>query len=134
MVLLESMRQLQDAGVEPSVWVFEPPADRRAASALAAQAHLDERYGVSVLFVVGSEPDPSDESDYPARVEEEMTALAARTLGATGILIGPAAYFAQLARLRRGLITEKEAVEQIGRRIHSLQRIFHDARATADVI
>ncbi|MDA1298386.1 MAG: DUF2090 domain-containing protein [Chloroflexi bacterium] len=134
MVLLESMRQLQDAGVEPSTWVFEPPADRRAASALAAQAHLDERYGVSVLFVVGSEPDPSDESDYPARVEEEMTALAARTLGATGILIGPAAYFAQLARLRRGLITEKEAVEQIGRRIHSLQRIFHDARATADVI
>ena len=134
MVLLESMRQLQDAGVEPSVWVFEPPANRRAASALAAQAHLDERYGVSVLFVVGSEPDPSDESDYPTRAEEEMTALAARTLGATGILIGPAAYFAQLARLQRGLITEDEAIEQIGRRIHSLQRIFHDARATADVL
>ena len=61
-----------------------------------------------------------------------MTALAARTLGATGILIGPAAYFAQLARLQRGLINEDEAVEQIARRIHSLQRIFHDARATAD--
>ncbi len=134
MVLLESMRQLQDAGIEPSAWVFEPPADRRAASALAAQAHLDERYGIQVLFVVGSEPDPSDEGDYPTRAEEDMTVLAARTLGATGILIGPAAYFAQLARLRQGLLTEEEATERIARRIHSLQRIFLDARATADVV
>lgn len=134
MVLLESMRQLQDAAVEPTVWVFEPPADRRAASALAAQAHLDERTGVSVLFVVGSEPDPSDESDYPTRSEEDMATLAARTLGVTGMLIGPAAYFAQLARMREGLITEDEAVEQIGRRINSLQRIFHDARSTVEVM
>ncbi len=134
MVLLESMRQIQDAGVEPAAWVFEPPADRRAAAALAAQAHLDERYGIQVLFVVGSEPDPSDESDYPTRAEEEMTTLAARTLGATGILIGPAAYFSQLARLNQGLITEDEAIERIGRRIHSLHRVFLDARATADVV
>ncbi len=134
MVLLESMRQLQDAGVEPSAWVFEPPADRRAASALAAQAHLDERYGISVLFVVGAEPDPSDKSDYPTRAEEEMAVLAARTLGATGILIGPAAYFAQLARLQRGLISEDEAIERIARRIHSLQRVFSDARSTVEVV
>ncbi len=134
MVLLESMRQIQDAGVEPAAWVFEPPADRRAAAALAAQAHLDERYGIQVLFVVGSEPDPSDESDYPTRAEEEMTALAARTLGATGILIGPAAYFAQLARLNQGLISEDEAVEQVARRIQSLHRVFQDARSTADVV
>ncbi len=134
MVLLESMRQLQDAGIEPAVWVVEPPADGRAASALAAQAHLDERYGIQVLFVVGSEPDPSDESDYPTRAEEEMTTLAARTLGATGILIGPAAYFAQLAQLHQGLITEDEATERIARRIHSLHRVFLDARATADVL
>ncbi len=134
MVLLESMRQLQDAGIEPAVWVMEPPADRRAASALAAQAHLDERYGIQVLFVVGSEPDPSDESDYPTRPEEDMTTLAARTLGTTGILIGPAAYFAQLAQLNQGLITVEEATDRIARRIHSLHRVFMDARATADVL
>lgn len=134
MVLLESMRQLQDAGIEPATWVMEPPADRRAASALAAQAHLDERYGIQVLFVVGSEPDPSDESDYPTRAEEDMTTLAARTLGVTGILIGPATYFAQLAQLNQGLISEDEATERIARRIHSLHRVFLDARATADVL
>ena len=134
MVLLESMRQLQDAGVEPTAWVFESPADKRSAALLAAQAHIDERYGISVLFVVGSEPDPSDESDYPTRAEEEMTVLAARTLGATGILIGPAAYFAHLARLQRGLISEEEAIERIARRITSLQRVFSDARATAEVM
>lgn len=134
MVLLESMRQLQDSGVEPAAWVFEPPMDRRAAAALAAQAHLDERYGIQVLFVVGSEPDPSDEGDYPTRAEEEMATLAARTLGATGILIGPAAYFAQLAQLQQGLITEDQAIERVARRIQSLHRVFTDARSTADVM
>ncbi len=134
MVLLESMRQLQDAGVEPAVWVFEPPADARSAAALAAQAHLDERYGIQVLFVVGSEPNPSDDWDYPTRSEEEMTTLAARTLGATGIVIGPAAYFAQLAQLHQNMITEEEATDSIARRIQSLHRVFNDARATAEVV
>jgi myo-inositol catabolism protein IolC len=134
MVLLESMRQLQDAGVEPSVWAFEPPADRRAASALAAQAHLDERYGITVLFTVGSEPHPADDSSYPSKSEQEMTTLAARTLGTTGILVGPAAYFAQLARLQRGLVSEEAAVDNIARRFQSLHRIFSDARATSDIL
>ena len=134
MVLLESMRQLQDAGVEPSVWAFEPPADRRAAAALAAQAHIDERYGITVLFTVGSEPDPSDDSSYPSRAEDDMASLAARTLGATGILVGPAAYFAQLARFQRGLMSEEEAVDNIARRFQSLHRIFSDARATSEIL
>jgi myo-inositol catabolism protein IolC len=134
MVLLESMRQLQDAGVEPTAWAFEAPNNRRAAAALAAQAHLDERYGISVLFCVGSEPDPSDRSTYPDREEEEMATLAARTLGVTGVLIGPRAYFSSLARLQRGLIGENEAIEAIARRFHSLFRIFSEARATSDII
>jgi myo-inositol catabolism protein IolC len=134
MVLLESMRQLQDAGAEPSTWVFEPPVNRRAAAALAAQAHLDERFNISVLFSVGSEPDPSDGSTYPSKAEEEMAALAARTLGVTGILIGPAAYFSHLARLHQGLASEDEATDAIARRIHSLYRIFSDARATSDIV
>lgn len=134
MVLLESMRQIQDAGVEPSVWAFEPPADKTAAATLAAQAHIDERYGITVLFTVGSEPDPSDDSSYPSRAEDEITSLAARTIGATGILVGPAAYFAQLARYQRGLLTEEEAIDSVSRRFQSLHRIFSDARATSDVI
>jgi hypothetical protein len=107
---------------------------RKAAAALSAQAHLDERFSVSVLFSVGAEPDPSDGSTYPSKAEEEMTALAARTLGVTGIVIGPAAYFSHLARLHQGMVTEDEATDAIARRMHSLYRIFSDARATSDIV
>jgi myo-inositol catabolism protein IolC len=63
-----------------------------------------------------------------------MATLAARTLGVTGVLIGPRAYFSSLARLQRGLIGENEAIEAIARRFHSLFRIFSEARATSDII
>ena len=133
MVLLETMRQLQDAGVEPAVWAMEPPGDRTAAAALAAQAHIDERHDVAVLFTTGSEPDPSDDSKYPAGDEEAIARLAARTPGATGLLIGPKTYFSHLALLQKGSTGRDEAADAIARRLHSLYRIFSDARTTASI-
>ena len=58
-VLHDSMRQLQDGGVEPHGWAVEPPKNSKAAAVLAAQAHVDDRTDTAVLFIVGNEPDPS---------------------------------------------------------------------------
>lgn len=127
--LLEALRDLQDAGVEPAIWVFEAPANKKMSAALAAQAHLDDRVGLKVLFAIGQDPDRS----IGTAAQEKMITLAARTPGVGGVLIGPGAYAGILRDYQAEKIGRDEAVEQIADTIGSIGKKFIDALATSDV-
>ena len=132
-LLLEAMRELQDSGVEPSVWVVAPPQEALAAATVSAQAHVDGRTGVTVLFEVGAEPDPGQITMGPSKADRAMARLAARTAGTGGMLVGPDAYFATLARLHQGLVTRPDAVSSIGSHLKKLWELFDEARRKSEV-
>ena len=127
--LLESLRDLQDAGVEPAIWVFDAPANKKLVAALAAQAHLDDRNALKVLFVVGQDPKKS----IATAAQEKMITLAARTPGVGGILIGPAAYSQVLRDYHAGEIGREDAVKKIADTVGSIAKKFIDALTTSDV-
>ncbi len=133
LLAVEAMRELQDAGVEPSVWVVEAPTDARAAATIAAQAHLDDRVGISVLFAVGNEPDAGRTDPAPTAEQQAQIRLAARTLGVTGLLVGPAAYFGELALYNSGEMDRGEAVSRIASGYRHLCEAFSQAHHTSDV-
>ncbi|MBI4306621.1 MAG: DUF2090 domain-containing protein, partial [Chloroflexi bacterium] len=53
-LLVQAIRELQDAGMEPHVWVVEPPLEPTAAATIVAQAYVDDRRP-AVLFAVGND-------------------------------------------------------------------------------
>ena len=132
-VLFESMRQLQDAGVEPAVWAFQPPSDARSAAAVTAQAHVDDRSGVTVLFTTGEGKAAEQISVDVSRGERAVARLAARTAGAGGLLVGPEAYFGQLALLTQEKAERTDVVAGISTHIRTLWDVFSDARKTSNV-
>lgn len=128
-VLIDGIRELQDSGVEPDVWVIEPPLDATAAATVSAQAHVDDRTETGVLFMVGDNPDDAIDSE---RVRETIT-LAARTPGVQGLVIGPAAYASALRRYNAGKLDHRDAVDQIEANIWRIVSSFTEARRTSDV-
>ena len=133
-VILETMRQLQDSGVEPSAWAVEPPTNKRAASAIAAQAHLDDRNGIRVLFVVGAEPEPGRGGRGLTRSEREVAEMAARTPGVSGVLVGPGAYYNALLSLHQGHSVQEDAVQSIGKTINEIWAVYLRAAARSEIL
>ena len=133
LLTVEAMRELQDAGVEPSVWVVEPPVDAKAAATIAGQAHVDDRVGVSLLFAVGNEP--GIEHAGSGLTPSECTAVqtAARTTGVSGLVAGPTAYFRQLALHCSREMERADAVAEIASRFGAFCGAFIRARRTSDV-
>jgi myo-inositol catabolism protein IolC len=132
-LLIEAMKELQDASVEASLWVLGAPADRQAAATASAQAYVDDRTGVEVAFEVAAEPDPGKASQGLSRADRAMARLAARTTGVTGLLAGPDVYFGTLARLQQGQVEREAAVAEISVSLRKLWEVFTEARRTSDV-
>ncbi|MBM3958092.1 MAG: DUF2090 domain-containing protein, partial [Gemmatimonadetes bacterium] len=116
---VEAMRELQDGGVEPAVWVVEATTDPRAAATIAGQAHMDDRMGVRVLFAVGNEPTVEYDGIGLTAQERSAVQTAARTIGVSGLLAGPAAYFRQLARHNSGERDRADTVADIASRLRA---------------
>ena len=133
LLTVEAMRDLQDAGVEPRVWVVDPPAGARTAATIAAQAHLDDRVGVSVLFAVGNEPGIEHTGAGLPPPERVAVQMAARTTGVTGMLVGPSAYFRQLALHNSEEMTRADAVTAIASGFRTRCEGFSEAHRTSDV-
>ncbi|MBM3958503.1 MAG: DUF2090 domain-containing protein [SAR202 cluster bacterium] len=127
-LLVQAVRELQDSGIEPHVWAFEPPMDPTAAATVVAQAFLDDRR-TTVLFTVGN--DATMEPRSP--VHDDVAWLAARTAGVSGLVIGPAAYYRYLASYVSGDVTRDSAVGSISERFRRLCSLFNDARRTSNV-
>lgn len=133
MLLLMAVQQLQDAGVEPDIWAFEPAADDAFTEAIAAQAHLDDRKCV-VLLAVAGELATGQIGNSLGENEKHTVELAARTLGISGVLIGPGAYYRHLVQLNEGIIGRDEAVGVIASHLGDIGQIYEKSRTASEVL
>ena len=134
MLLLAAVQQLQDSGVEPAAWVFEPVADDTYTAALAAQVHLDDRSDTRMLWVVSGDLAPGQVGMGLSANEKKVVTLAARTQGVDGLLIGPGAYYRHLVRFNEGLIERVEAVDAIASHLNESNDIFEKSRAASKAL
>ncbi|MCH7982532.1 MAG: hypothetical protein IIC28_01020 [Chloroflexi bacterium] len=134
MLLLAAVQQLQDSGVDPAAWVFEPVADDTYTAALAAQVHLDDRSDTRMLLVVSGDLAPGQVGMGLLANEKKVVRLAARTQGVDGLLIGPGAYYRHLVRFNEGLIERVEAVDAIASHLNESNDIFEKSRAASKAL
>ena len=134
MLLLAAVQQLQDSGVGPAAWVFEPVADDTYTAALAAQVHLDDRSDTRMLWVVSGDLAPGQVGMGLSANEKKVVTLAARTQGVDGLLIGPGAYYRHLVRFNEGLIERVEAVDAIASHLNESNDIFEKSRAASKAL
>lgn len=132
MLLLMGIQQLQDAGVEPAMWAFEPAGNDAFTEAIAAQALLDDRNCLVLLSVAGELSTGRIGNDLTTS-EIKTTELAARTTGISGVLIGPGTYFRHLVQLHEGIIERGEAVNVIAKHFRDIGQIYVKSRTASEV-
>jgi myo-inositol catabolism protein IolC len=133
-MLLTAVQQLQDSGVEPAVWVFEPVADETYTAALAAQVHIDDRSNTRMLLAVSGDLAQGRVGTDLSTGEKQVVRLAARTRGVDGLLIGPGAYFRHLVRFNEGLIGRLEAIDAIASHLNDLNETFEQSRSASKAL
>ena len=133
MLLIMSIQQLQDAGVHPAIWAFEPADDETFTAAITAQAHVDDRDNTVIIVVAGGLAAGQIGNEL-SQTEKNVISLAARTLGVSGVLIGPGSYYRHLVQLNEGIIERDQAVEVIAAQLGDIGEIFEKSRTTSEVL
>ena len=120
-LMLETIEQLQDAGVEPDVWKIEGLDRRKDCENIvaAARRHGRDRVGCIILG--------RGEDDQKVR---EWLATASGVPGFIGFAVGRTSFWDALVNWREKKITREDAVNEIARRYHQFVDIFEQqARA-----
>ena len=131
--LVEGIRQFQDASLDVSGWVVEPPFDAKAAAVIAGQARVDDRRDVSVMFRVSNNPEATRSRPTIDPIDLGTSRLAARSPGIDGIMVGPGAFVSQLTRLTDHSIERETAVTHIAGSLGNIWSAFTAAYQTSEV-
>ncbi|MGI8401807.1 MAG: 2-deoxy-5-keto-D-gluconate 6-phosphate aldolase domain-containing protein [Gemmatimonadaceae bacterium] len=118
-LMLETIRALQDAGVEPDVWKIEGLDRREDCAAIVATATRGGRSGVGCI-VLGR---GADEQKVVAWLE-----TAASVPGFIGFAVGRTTFWDALADFLATRTTREEAVSRIARRYQEWAAIFERAQ------
>ncbi len=119
-LMVQTITQLQEAGVEPDVWKIEG-LDRRAdCEAIVSIAQRDGREKVRCIILGRGE----DEK----KVREWLTTAAA-VKGFIGFAVGRTDFWGPLVNFRSGKTTREAAVVEIARRYLEFVEIFEHARS-----
>lgn len=118
-MMVESIAQYQDAGIEADVWKVEGLLDIAHYQAVADQAQAGGRDDVACIILGRGAPEP---------VIEEWTRKAAAVSGFTGFAIGRSTWADGLTGLMEGRLTRQEAVSAISERFSSYVRTFRTGR------
>lgn len=121
-LVVRSIKELQEAGIEPDVWKLEGVDDRQAAGNVVAQARAGGRDNVGVIVLGRGENEQ--------RVQDWLT-IGAQTEGVIGFAVGRTVFWAPLVEYKDGGISRAEAVSRIAGTYGRLYRLFIDARAKA---
>lgn len=114
-LMLETIRELQDAGVEPDVWKIEGLDRREDCAAIVSTARRGGRSGVGCI-VLGR---GADEQKVVAWLE-----TAASVPGFIGFAVGRTTFWDALADFLATRTTREEAVSRIARRYQEWAAIF----------
>src|SRR5258705_13486291 len=118
-LVVQTIKQLQDAGIEPDVWKIEG-LDRRAdCEEIVWAARRDGRDKVGCIILGRGEDD--------RKVREWLT-TAAEVKGFIGFAVGRTDFWEPLVNFRAGKTTREDAVAEIARRYWEFVGIFEKAR------
>ena len=119
-LVVRTIQELQDAGVEPDVWKVEGLDRREDCEKIVAAARRGARDKVGCIVLGRGEDDK--------KVREWLT-TAAGVQGFIGFAVGRTSFWNPLVDLRAKKITREDAVDEIARRYREFVDIFENARA-----
>src|SRR5438046_9404817 len=114
-LMVQSIEELQDAGVEPDVWKIEGLDSREDCKTIVSAAHRNGRDKVGCIILGRGEDD--------SKVREWLT-TAAGVKGFIGFAVGRTDFWEPLVNFRAGKSTREAAVAEIGRRYRDFIGIF----------
>jgi myo-inositol catabolism protein IolC len=118
-LMVQTIHQLQDAGVEPDVWKIEGLDNVEDCKKVVAAAHRGSRDKVGCIILGRGEDDK--------KVREWLT-MAAHTPGFIGFAVGRTTFWDPLVDMRAKKITREAAVTEIARRYREWVDIFEKGR------
>lgn len=124
-LMLDTIRQLQDAQVEPDVWKIEGLDRREDCEKIVATAHRGGRDKVGCIILGRGE----DEK----KVREWLT-IAARVPGFIGFAVGRTDFWGPLTGWRDKRESREAAVAEIAQRYREFVDIFENARAAVSAV
>ncbi len=123
-LMVETIEQLQDAGVEADVWKIEGLDRREDCKAIVAAARRGGRDKVGCIVLGRGEDE---------KKVNEWLMTAASVPGFTGFAVGRTAFWDPLVGWRDSKISRAEAVQEISRRYREFVDIFESGRLDAGV-
>jgi myo-inositol catabolism protein IolC len=117
-LMLRTIRELQDAGVEPDIWKIEGLNHRADCEKVVAAVRTGGRNHVSCIILGRGEDD--------AKVRAWLT-TAAGVAGFVGFAVGRTVFWDPLVDWRAGKTTRDAAIAKIARHYGELVRIFDSA-------
>jgi myo-inositol catabolism protein IolC len=121
-LMVQAIRQLQDAGVEPDVWKIEGLDTSALCDGVVATARRGGRDRVGCIILGRGEDD--------GKVRSWLT-TAAGVRGFIGFAVGRTTFWGPLTDWRAGTLTREAAVAEIARRYREWVGIFESARTVA---
>jgi 5-dehydro-2-deoxygluconokinase len=119
-LMVQAIRQLQDAGIETDVWKIEGLDRREDCMKVAAAARRNGRDKVGCIVLGRGEDD---------KKVREWLATAAPVPGFIGFAVGRTTFWDTLIDMRAKKTTREAAVTEIGRRFRNWAEIFENARS-----
>jgi len=119
-LMVEAIRELQDAGVEPDVWKIEGLDRREDCERIVAAARRDGRDRVGCIILGRGEDE---------KKVREWLMTAAGVPGFIGFAVGRTDFWEPLVGWRSKQTTREQAVAEIARRYREFVDIFEKARA-----
>lgn len=120
-LMVQTIQELQDAGVEPDVWKIEGLDRRENCEKIVAAARRGGRDKVGCIILGRGEDDK--------KVHEWLT-TAAGVRGFIGFAVGRTAFWEPLVDVRAKKTTREAAVAEIARRYEEFVGIFEKARSS----
>ena len=118
-LMVQTIGELQDAGVEPDVWKIEGLDRREDCEAIVSAAHRAGRDKVGCIILGRGEDD---------KKVREWLRTAAGVKGFIGFAVGRTDFWEPLVSFRANRTTRQAAVEEIARRYREFVGIFEKAR------
>jgi len=119
--MVQSIEEMQDAGVEADVWKVEGLESPEDCAAVVAAARRNGRDKVGCIILGRGEDD---------KKVREWLSNAARVPGFIGFAVGRTTFWDPLIDMRAGKITRDQAVAEISRRFQEWVGIFEKSRAS----
>jgi myo-inositol catabolism protein IolC len=113
-LMVESLKEIQDAGVEPAIWKLEGVDKPESAKAVVKQAQCNGRkVGVITL----------GRGESKEKVQEWLK-VGAKIPGIIGFAVGRTIFWQPLADHKAGKTTRKEAVEQVAKNYQEFTELW----------